>query len=78
MKLHWENGGQNYPVSGYGNQFIKWLYSKHPKPYNSWGNGSDMRVSPVDFAFEHLDKVLKEAKISAWKVFLKIFSFLLV
>jgi len=32
------------------------------KPYNSWGNGSAMRVSPVGFAFESEDEVLKEAK----------------
>ena len=35
------------------------------KPYNSWGNGSAMRVSPVGFAFESEDEVLKEAKKSA-------------
>jgi len=35
------------------------------KPYNSWGNGSAMRVSPVAFAFDTLDEVLAEAKKTA-------------
>lgn len=35
-------------MGGYGARFDKWLHEKNPKPYNSWGNGSAMRVSPVD------------------------------
>ncbi len=57
--------GQNYPGSGYGKNFEQWLYSKHPEPYNSWGNGSAMRVGPVGFAFDNLDRVLEEAKKTA-------------
>jgi len=57
--------GQNYPGSGYGNQFEHWLYSENPIPYNSCGNGSAMRVSPVGFAFDNLDRVLEEAKRTA-------------
>lgn len=57
--------GQNYPGCGYGNQFEKWLYSDNPAPYNSWGNGSAMRVSPIGFAYESLDKVMEEAKRSS-------------
>lgn len=37
-----------FPMGGYGARFDKWLHEKNPKPYNSWGNGSAMRVSPVD------------------------------
>lgn len=37
-----------FPMGGYGARFNKWLHEKNPKPYNSWGNGSAMRVSPVD------------------------------
>lgn len=57
--------GRRYPDSGYGGSFIGWLFSENPKPYNSWGNGSAMRVSPVGFAFQSEDKVLSEAKKSA-------------
>ncbi|MBI6115979.1 ADP-ribosylglycohydrolase family protein [Salegentibacter maritimus] len=57
--------GQNYPGKGYGNKFDNWLYAEDPQPYNSWGNGSAMRVSPVGFAFNSLEKVLEEAKKTA-------------
>jgi ADP-ribosylglycohydrolase len=43
--------GRRYPGAGYGGLFIQWLQSHDPQPYNSWGNGSAMRVSPVGFAF---------------------------
>ncbi|MDX9786872.1 MAG: ADP-ribosylglycohydrolase family protein [Desulfobacterales bacterium] len=56
---------QRYPNSGYGASFRDWMWSGDPKPYNSWGNGSAMRVSPVGFAFETVDEVLEEAKRSA-------------
>jgi len=39
--------GRRYPAAGYGGAFIQWLHSHDPQPYNSWGNGSAMRVSPV-------------------------------
>ena len=57
--------GQNYPGRGYGNHFDSWLHSENPTPYNSWGNGSAMRVSPIGFAFDDLERVLIEAKKSA-------------
>ena len=38
--------GRRYPNSGYGSRFGSWLFSDDRKPYNSWGNGSAMRVSP--------------------------------
>lgn len=57
--------GRKFPSSGYGGFFRQWLYSKNPKPYNSFGNGSAMRVSPVGFAFSSLEKVLREAEKSA-------------
>ncbi|MFW6119359.1 MAG: ADP-ribosylglycohydrolase family protein [Petrotogales bacterium] len=56
---------RKYPNRGYGGMFSKWAMNKHSKPYNSWGNGSAMRVSPVGFAFNSIEKVLKEAKRSA-------------
>lgn len=57
--------GQRYPNAGYGGSFIHWLHADDPQPYNSWGNGSAMRVSPVGFAFENADEVLSQAKQSA-------------
>ena len=43
--------GRKYPDAGYGGNFARWLLMDDLKPYNSWGNGSAMRVSPVGFAF---------------------------
>ena len=57
--------GRKYPGSGYGGNFTAWLARDGNEPYNSWGNGSAMRVSPVGFAFESLEDVLNEAKKSA-------------
>jgi len=57
--------GLKYPNAGYGGFFRKWLREKEHKPYNSWGNGSAMRVSPIGFAFDTKERVLKEAKKSA-------------
>ena len=63
-QAYW-NFGRKYPNKGYGSRFITWLYSKNPKPYNSWGNGSAMRVSPIAWAFDNLEDVLYESKKSA-------------
>jgi ADP-ribosylglycohydrolase len=57
--------GRRYPHAGYGGMFLAWLSSDSFEPYNSFGNGSAMRVSPVGFAFSSLDDVLQEAKKSA-------------
>jgi len=60
----WEIG-RRYPHAGYGGTFSRWLRSGNPEPYNSWGNGAAMRVSPVGWAFESLDEVLSEAARTA-------------
>ena len=57
--------GRKYPHAGYGGSFFRWLNSSHSEPYNSWGNGSAMRVSPVGFAFNSMEEVLKESEKSA-------------
>ena len=57
--------GQKYPYAGYGSSFFRWIFSSDSRPYNSWGNGSAMRVSPVGFAFDSMEDVLSEAKKSA-------------
>ena len=69
------NGGQlqnyfhdyvaRYPNAGYGGTFINWARCYETEPYNSWGNGSAMRVSPTAYAADSLDDVLHLAKLSA-------------
>lgn len=54
-----------YPKAGYGKKFIHWANSDSTEPYGSFGNGSAMRVSPVAYAFDTLEKVLAEAEKSA-------------
>lgn len=54
-----------YPTGGYGGRFSGWLREKDPQPYNSWGNGSAMRVSAVGWMFESLEKTLEVAKETA-------------
>ena len=51
--------GRLYPFAGYGGHFSMWLESNNPKPYNSWGNGSAMRVSPCGFAAKSMEEVKK-------------------
>lgn len=50
-----------YPNAGYGGSFKQWAQSEDHEPYNSWGNGSAMRVSPVGFAYDMLDEVMTRA-----------------
>ena len=57
--------GNRYPHAGYGGMFRNWLREDEPKPYNSFGNGAAMRVSPVGWAFDTLEKTLEVAKQSA-------------
>nr|MEE4266745.1 ADP-ribosylglycohydrolase family protein [Candidatus Krumholzibacteria bacterium] len=57
--------GRVYPLAGYGQSFRKWLGSDDPQPYNSWGNGSAMRVSPVGYFLDEEKDVLAEAARSA-------------
>ena len=51
--------GNAYPDAGYGGSFVRWLSSADPKPYNSWGNGAAMRVSPCAWAATSLDEALR-------------------
>lgn len=46
--------GRAYPHAGYGARFGKWLWDDDPEPYNSFGNGSAMRVSSVGWLFNSL------------------------
>lgn len=54
-----------YPNAGYGATFYQWAMSGSTAPYNSWGNGAAMRVSPVAYAFDTMEEVLAQAEISA-------------
>ncbi len=54
-----------YPDCSYGNRFHVWANNKNPQPYDSWGNGSAMRVSPVGWTYNDLETVLQKAKESA-------------
>jgi ADP-ribosylglycohydrolase len=57
--------GNYYTGRGYGASFHQWLANAHSGPYNSWGNGSAMRVSPIGYAFESVEQVLSEAERTA-------------
>ena len=54
-----------YPAAGYGGTFIRWAGYRRREPYQSWGNGSAMRVSAVAYARDTLAEVLEEARRSA-------------
>ncbi|UCD49676.1 MAG: ADP-ribosylglycohydrolase family protein [Phycisphaerales bacterium] len=56
---------RRHPLRGYGPRFLVWMASPATKPYNSFGNGSAMRVSPVAHAFGSEEEVLREAKRTA-------------
>ena len=60
-----KNYARKYPNRGYGGRFAQWIHSESMEPYNSWGNGSAMRVSAVGFAYNDLELVMNEAKRSA-------------
>jgi ADP-ribosylglycohydrolase len=56
---------RDYPAAGYGGTFVRWAMDAQREPYNSWGNGAAMRVSPIGWMFHSLDDVAEEAKRSA-------------
>ena len=57
--------GRMYRNAGYGGTFIKWILSTNPQPYNSYGNGSAMRVSPVSWISNTMEETEELAEISA-------------
>jgi ADP-ribosylglycohydrolase len=57
--------GRRFPNAGYGELFKRWIESSSLRGYGSYGNGSAMRVSSIGFAFNTLDDVLREARLSA-------------
>lgn len=57
--------GRKYPNAGYGGMFRRWLSTDNPEPYNSFGNGSAMRVSPVGLYANSMEEALELARITA-------------
>ena len=56
---------RKYPHAGYGGTFRRWFRSDDAQPYNSWGNGSAMRVSAAGAFASTLDEAIELAKRSA-------------
>lgn len=54
-----------HPMGAYGNYFLNWIFRPDPHPYNSFGNGSAMRVSPVAWLYDNEQDVLQQAEMSA-------------
>lgn len=57
--------GQKYPRAGYGGRFIYWLYAENPQPYGSFGNGSAMRVFPVGWMYDTIERTRAVAAATA-------------
>jgi ADP-ribosylglycohydrolase len=55
--------GRKYPDCGFSGMFNSWLFSDNPTPYNSFGNGAAMRVSPCGFIAETDDDAKFLSKI---------------
>ena len=54
--------GRKCPHAGYGGKFHRWIYADDPHPYNSFGNGAAMRVSPAGFAASSLEDAISLAR----------------
>ena len=63
--------GRRYPGRGYGGRFGAWLYESDPKPYNSYGNGAAMRVSPCGLIAVTMEEALALAGIDALEAFIR-------
>lgn len=50
--------GRMYPDCGYGMMFYNWIFTDEPKPYNSFGNGAAMRVSPCGYAAKDMEEAM--------------------
>lgn len=61
----YQNYFHRFSSAGYGGSFVVWANRRESSPYNSWGNGSAMRSSPVGWARDTLPDVLAEAERSA-------------
>ncbi|MDO4500475.1 MAG: ADP-ribosylglycohydrolase family protein [Erysipelotrichaceae bacterium] len=57
--------GHKYPYAGYGYRFCHWLFSNDSHPYNSYGNGSAMRVSSAGWLYDSLERTRHVARLTA-------------
>ena len=57
--------GQRYPDAGYGARFIHWISDPYPEPYNSFGNGSAMRVSAAGWLYDTIERTREAARATA-------------
>ncbi|MDR9831336.1 ADP-ribosylglycohydrolase family protein, partial [Vibrio sp. FNV 38] len=57
--------GRRYPNCGYGARFIHWMFTDDPQPYNSFGNGSAMRVSSAGWLYDTLEETRHMARLTA-------------
>ena len=60
-----QSWGRRYPHAGYGGYFSQWIRLKHPQPYNSFGNGSAMRVSAAGWLYDSIERTKEVAKATA-------------
>lgn len=57
--------GNKYPNIGFGGRFSSWLNSDDLQPYDSFGNGSAMRVSPIGWFYNDIKTIMNKAEESA-------------
>lgn len=62
---HMKKWGRKYPNAGYGGRFGWWLMLENPEPYNSYGNGSAMRVSAAGWLYDSLERTREVARATA-------------
>ncbi|MCH4071807.1 ADP-ribosylglycohydrolase family protein [Pseudoramibacter sp.] len=65
LVLSMKKWGRRYPDGGYGGRFYGWLMGEDEEPYNSFGNGSAMRVSPAGWLYDTLDETRRYARLTA-------------
>ena len=63
--LSMQKWGRRYPEAGYGGRFYDWIHVRNPHPYNSWGNGSAMRVSSAGWLYDTLEETQQAAEDTA-------------
>lgn len=63
--LEMQRLGEAYPDRGYGVRFDSWLHDENPQPYQSFGNGSAMRVSPAAWFADNMSEVMRLARLTS-------------
>lgn len=57
--------GRRYPNAGYGSRFSSWIHGYSKKPYNSYGNGAAMRVSPAGWLYDNFEQTVHVSELTA-------------